>query len=264
MTKLSLLFCAFLMLSPVFGAAESSKNRVSEPSLSHVAYQPLVIVGEGWSQEIIIQNIGPFRGTPLEGALEFFTASGEPWLVDVEGHGKVSTVPVSVPVYGSLTVKTMVFQTPQELGWARIRFPEDVDVRNFFHAYTIYRRQLEGLPDQMTSAPLSNITFGPDTVIYYDHTDGKLTGVALLNPPTDRHNFVDFTIRLYDETGELLHEEPRKLQKGEMWWFSLTADFPETEGKRGQLVVEGWEIQGFSLQFTPRGAFTAISNVEGI
>jgi len=245
-------------------ADEPRQHRVSEPSLSEMVYQPLVIVGEGWSQEIIIQNIGPFRATPLSGKLEFFDASGQPWAVDVQGYGKVTEVPIDVPVYGSLTVTTMVFQTPQVLGWARLQFAADVNERNFFHAYTIYRRQIEGLPDQLTSAPLSNITFGPDSVLYYDNTDGKFAGVALLNPLTDKHNFVDFKVKIYDETGELLRVDDRKLQKGELWWFSLIAEYPETVGKRGQIVVQGWEIQAFSLQFTPRGAFTAISTVEGI
>ena len=259
------LFCLVTLAVSVAALADEPVQRgISEPSLSQHAYQPLIIVGEGWSQEIIVQNIGPFRGIPLEGKLEFFNKLGEPWEVDIEGHGKVSELEFEVPVYGSLTVRTMVFQTPQELGWARLQFAPTSDSRNFFHAYTIFRRQLEGLPDQMTSAPLSNITFGPDSVIYYDNTDGKFAGIALMNPLTDKHNFVDFKVRVYDEEGELLRVDDRKLQKGELWWFSLTAEYPETEGMRGQIAVEGWEIQAFSLQFTPRGAFTAIGTVEGI
>ena len=51
---------------------------------------------------------------------------------------------------------------------------------------------------------------------------------------------------------------------GQLWWFSLVADYPQTINRCGLLRVQPVEeYEGlpatFTLQFAPNGAFTALS-----
>ena len=57
------------------------------PDLLTDAYVPLVIIGEGWSQQIVIQNVDDEEA--VTGTLNFFDAFGDPWdvqLVNTEAH----------------------------------------------------------------------------------------------------------------------------------------------------------------------------------
>ena len=56
-------------------------------------------------------------------------------------------------------------------------------------------------------------------------------------------------------------------KKGVLYWMNLGADFPETNGRIGTFVVEpvtkySTTLTGFSLEFAPNGAFTAITPFE--
>ncbi len=65
----------------------------------------------------------------------------------------------------------------------------------------------------------------------------------------------------------MFRQDTKTYRQRTLNWFSLVADFPETIGRIGTLEVEPVEefstrLAGFSLQFAPNGAFTAISTFE--
>ena len=72
--------------------------------------------------------------------------------------------------------------------------------------------------------------------------------------------------RLRDANGSIFHEEVKTQRNQTLSWFSFSADFPRSIGG----VVDGDDtdtldivrLVGFSIQFTPNGAFIAISTFE--
>jgi hypothetical protein len=254
----SLSIC-FLLAAACFAADQKNRKNMTDPS-PWPCYQPLVIIGEGWSQRFVIQNVGEYKKIPFKGTLRFFTQLGQPWSIDIVGRGQVSSIPLDIPVFGSLTIETVVMQFRQQLGWAMIQVEEDLDDRNYIHAQTIFRRQEPGRPDLMTAAPMSDI-FTDDSVMYFDNTEGKSTGLAVLNSRIGSTSSLNFTMTFYGEDGQPFHRVTRQFRSGEMWWIDMANQFPATANRKGQVVIQGGfgDSQAFSLQFTPNGAFTAIS-----
>ena len=69
----------------------------------------------------------------------------------------------------------------------------------------------------------------------------------------------------------MFHEEVATQRNQTLRWFALSADFPQTIGRLGSIeIVDGDDtnsfdfirLVGFSLQFTPNAAFTAIETFE--
>ena len=112
----------------------------------------------------------------------------------------------------------------------------------------------------MTSVVLSDAGYDRAS-LYFDNTDWKYAGVGILNSELCAYcdDKPEFRIRIT--------ETSRSFDYGELWWFSLVHDFPETIGKRGLIHAEPVErfsgqVSCFSLQFTPNGAFTAVAGFE--
>jgi hypothetical protein len=251
------------LLLPVFGA-DPAKNNIGTRSVTYEQILPLLIVGEGWSQSLVVQNVDDDR--PSVGNLKFYTREGEPWQVDLVDHGKTDTVPINLQPGHSMFVQTVEYLHPQELGWAFV----DLDSEGLgdILCQTIYRKRQEGRPDLMTSAVLSDSGYDRMS-LYFDNTDWKYAGVAILN--SDQCSYCtdkpEFRIQVKNFDGSIVVERTRAFDYGELWWISLIHEFPETIDKRGILVVEpverfDGEVSGFSLQFTPNGAFTAIVPFE--
>lgn len=252
-----LILCT-LTLCGVTDAADKHRS-MSEPT-PWACYQPLVIVGEGWSQQFVIQNVDNYHKFNFRGTLRFFDREGKPWPVDVVGRGRVTSVPLDIPVYGSATVTTVVYNFEQQLGWARVDVQERLDDRAYIHAHTIFRKQAPGRPDLMTSVPMSSI-FADNAVVYFDNTAGNVTGLAIL-ASSDRTTEQTFTLTLFGENGQPFHRATRRFQPGQMWWIDLAAQIPDAANRRGQVLVEGSYPHLFTLQFTANGSFTAISTTE--
>ena len=64
------------LLIPAFGA-DLAKNDIGPISTTYEQVLPLLIVGEGWSQTLVIQNVDDDR--PSIGILSFYTRAGKPW-----------------------------------------------------------------------------------------------------------------------------------------------------------------------------------------
>ncbi len=243
--------------------AENERNAI-QPGLLTDAYIPLVIIGEGWSQQIAIQNLDEEES--IAGTLKFFTAEGEPWQVNLTGRGTSDTFFVTL-LPGQLAVyETVVAFHPQVLGYAHI----DVDCCPRSLVQTIFRRQEANRPDLMTSLPIDDASLR-SVHIMFDNRGGKYAGVGILTTGPcysfSCETVMDLVFR--DEMGNVLLQQQRTQRNGTLWWFSLSAEFPQVAGILGSLEVNSGDPDteyvsavGFSLQFAPNGAFTAVTSAE--
>lgn len=231
-------------------------------------YVPLVILGEGWTQQIVVQNSDV---EPISGTLKFFTAQGEPWRVPLQGRETNNSFFVTLNPGAIAIYETVVDFEPQRLGFAYI----DVDSSGLpdTAAQTIYRKQAPGRPDLITSLPLGGDSL-ESSHLFFDNRNGNYAGVGIL-ATDDCYEFLgcetEFRIRLRDEQGNLITERVITRTNQTLWWFSLTAEFPESAGQMGSIeIVDGDDsddsdftsVVSFALQFTPNAAFTAITSLE--
>ena len=258
MKRFALLLLGFSFLH----GAEPEK--ALRPDLLTDAYVPLVIIGEGWSQQIVIQNADAEE--PIAGTLKFFTAFGDPWTVDLVDHGRADTFFVTLFPGQLVVYETVVSFEPQVLGYAHI----ELDCCKDALAQTIFRRQEANRPDLMTSFPIGEDSFRSVHVMF-DNRGGKFAGVGILN--TDScfsfrcETVMDVILR--DAQGNVIVQDQRTQQNGTLWWFSLSAEYPQVRGMLGSLEVKSGDPDsefiravGFSLQFAPNGAFTAVTTAE--
>lgn len=127
----------------------------------------------------------------------------------------------------------------------------------------------EGRPDLMTAVPFSDDSYEGFRV-FFDHTDGKYHGVGIINSSLCRFppcRDVQVRIRVRGTDGAVVSDKTRTIRPGSLTWFSLAAEYPETIGRTGVFEVTPVDsfsaaLSGFSLQFTPNGAFTAVSAFE--
>ncbi|MBK9166592.1 MAG: hypothetical protein IPM24_03915 [Bryobacterales bacterium] len=253
----------WLLLLTVPGVL-SAKGQKVQAELGDM-YQPLVIVGEGWSQQIIVKNVDR-EGDALVGTLDFFTANGAPWEVELVGRARASRYFITLNPGQVAVFETVVKDHGQVLGFART----DVACCAWYGAQTIFRKQTEGRPDLMASVSLDDKAFRV-AHIPFDNIDGKYTGLGVLNTrsclrectPNDRGAF-RYTFR--DEAGVPFETRDVAQQNFTLSWVNLGAEFPSTNGRRGSLEISAvnpedrilLDVAAFSLQFTPNGAFAAI------
>lgn len=226
---------------------------------------PLVIVGEGWSQRVVLQNVDAKESAV--GTLSFYTKDGAPWTVNLGDKGRSNTFLINLLPGQSAIYETVVEQGAQQLGWALISLGSSGSGDLF--GQVIFRKQTVGSPDFMCSHILA--AHGFDRVsLFFDNTGGKYTGTgivlsSLCNLSSCSPEPLQVTVK--DLNGGTIAKRIITQKRGALYWMSLGADFPETANRTGVFVVElssssAAYISGFSLQFAPNGAFTAITPYE--
>jgi len=239
-------------------------NKAIAPDLLTEAYVPLVIIGEGWSQQIVIHNVDEEEA--VTGTLKFFTAQGDPWEVELEGHGTADTFFVTLLPNQIVAYETVAKFHPQILGYAQI----DTDCCPRSIIQTIFRRQEEDRPDLMTSLAIEEESLRA-VRIPFDNRGGKFAGVGILNtePCFSFQCEMAMDLVFRDAQGNVILEDRKTLRNKTLWWFSLSSEYPEVVGMLGTLEVKSGDPEseflnavGFSLQFAPNGAFTAVTTAE--
>ncbi len=268
MSRKSIAIFLFL-LAPAFGPAlefcfAAESNKAIRPGLLTDAYVPLIIIGEGWSQQIVIQNVDEEES--LTGTLKFFTAQGDPWPVELVGRGASDTFFITLLPGQMVVYETIVRFHPQILGYAYI----DTNCCPYNLIQTIFRRQEANRPDLMTSLAIGEDAFR-SIHLMFDNRGGKYAGVGILNTRTCYSFSCETTFDLVfrDENGNVILKDSRTQRNGTLWWFSLSANYPQLAGRLGTLEVKSGDPEreyisavGFSLQFAPNGAFTAVVTAE--
>jgi hypothetical protein len=255
-----------MLLAGSLSAQRPSRTRPQAGSLTTYLTQivPLVIIGEGWSQRIVLTNVDDSH--PAVGTIQFFTQNGAIWSVNTVA-GRNSVFAFSLQPGQTYVLDTIVSQSPQTLGWATIE--ETSPGIGDFLGQTIFRKQTAGLPDFMCSLVLGSQAYTRLSV-FFDNTGGNYTGMGVLT--SDVCNFSCDTadslrVTVQDLSGRTISQKTITQKKSVLYWMNLGVDFPETNGRIGMFVVEpvtkySTTLTGFSLQFTPNGAFTAITPFE--
>jgi len=220
--------------------------------------QPLVIIGEGWTQQLVIVNVDYYEKSSTVATLSFFTSTGQPWRIPLQGLGSVSQVPVSLAPGQMMVLETQLFTTPQQLGWANLDVNLATGQNGLYEAYTIFRNQQTGRPDLLTTASFVD-ALEDNWVLPFDDTQGRFPGIGIVN--TNSFGLVEtYTLKVYDVSGPLIKTITKIVQPMALDWFALVSENPELAERRGQIKITGGFLDSavFSLQFTPNGAFTNI------
>jgi len=256
---------ASALASTLPAVQQRAKPKVSSLTTSYEQVVPLVIVGEGWSQRIVLTDVDDSLNAI--GTIQFFTQTGQPWTVNTTAGGRNSIFAFSLQPGQSYVLDTAVSQAPQSLGWALIE--ESTSGIGDLIGQTIFRKQTPGLPDFMCSLVLGGEAFERMSV-FFDNTGGNYTGMGILTSQTcivacDTADPLRVTIK--DLSGKTISQKTISQKKGVLYWMNLGVDFPETNGRMGMFTVEpvnqySTTLTGFSLQFAGNGAFTAITPFE--
>ena len=218
--------------------------------------QPLVIIGEGWSQQFIIVNVDYYEAAPTVGTLSFFTADGQPWNLPLQGLGSVDHVDVNLASGQMMMLETQVSFGPQQLGWASFDLTTNTNQWGIYNAYTIFRKQQSGRPDLTTTAGFV-VGLQDEWILPFDNTGAKYPGLGVVNTGSQSETY---TLRVYNVSGSLLKTIVKTVQPLSLTWFSLIAENPDLIETKGQIKVTGglFDSAVFALQFTPNGAFTNV------
>ena len=241
----------------------AQKRNVGTLTTNSTQVVPLVIIGEGWSQKIILSNVD--SDTPATGTIQFYTKDGQPWTVETT-TGSGSTFLLNVLPGAVQTLETTVKQTPQVLGWVLIT--QTLQGLGDIVGQTVFRKQAEGRADLMTSMVLGDRAF-QDMSVFFDNTGGNYTGLGILVSEfctfSSCQGDEPYTVTIKDTTGAVISTKTIMQKRGRLYWMNLGVDFPETNGKKGTFRVTSPKtnyLTGFSLQFAGTGAFTAITPYE--
>lgn len=249
------------LLALTHGSGEAQQKRHTSQYTIGPSLQPLVIHGEGWTQQFTIVNVDYYQGgEPTVGTVRFFTANGDPWRLPIKGRGAVDGFLVNLHSGQMLTFETELSFQPQQLGWMQFALSSNIDEWGIYHAFTTFRKQAADRPDLMTSASLVD-DLEDEWIIALDTTEGKYPGIALVNGDAAERAF---RLEVFDAAGTLRKTIDRRVRPRGMAWFSLIGENHDLADISGQIKIAttGFRSGAFALQFTPNGAFTAIPIVH--
>lgn len=247
------------LLALTLGLLQAQQKREGSEYIVGPAIQPMVIYGEGWTQQFTLINVDYYQGgQPTSGNLKFYTRDGQPWKLPIKGKGSVDTIAIRLTSGQMVIFETEVSEAPQQLGWAV--FEVNSSEYGIYHAYTTYRKQVAGRADLMASVPFVE-DLEDEFVIPFDNRDGKYHGLGLVNNSLSAQSF---TMKVYDTNGTLRRAITRQVCTRCLDWFSLTGDYPDLNGFAGQirLTTPGFRTAPFTLLFAPNGAFMALPAVQ--
>lgn len=257
----AIIFSTSLLSTPLLSGAHGAAGpRYTSKYTIGPSVQPLIIVGEGWSQQFNIINVDYYDGDPTVGILYFYRKDGQPWKVPLKGYGLVDHVNINVRSGRMIVLETEVSYGQQELGWAYFDLSDRTKEWGIYRAYAVFRKQQSGQPDLMTSVPFVD-GLEDEWVIPFDNEDGKYPGIALVN---SGETTTKFLLEITDCDGNLLKVIQRSVGPLSLDWFSLVHENTDLAMKRGQIRITGGLFSSavLTLQFTPNGAFTGIPIVH--
>jgi hypothetical protein len=269
--KFSVVALGLLSLCPLTAQIRQPAGARPRPLVGSLTtfYQqvvPIVIVGQGWTQRIVITDVD--ATLPVIGTLQFYTQTGDPWQVHMKSQGTASAFLVNLQPGQTLVLDTEAQNTNEQLlGWASLELTAQ-GLGDVF-GQTIFRKQTPGLPDFMCSMVLGSLAYNSLSV-FFDNTGGNYTGMGVLTsqvcsfPPCSP---VQLQVTVERLDGTIISQRTINQNLATLYWMNLATDFPETAGIVGLFLVEPVQqfsttLTGFSLQFAGNGAFTVITPFE--
>jgi len=234
-------------------------------------YVPLVIIGDGWTQRIVLQNVDDKWSST--GQITFYTDKGTPFSVNMKGIGSFSSFTFNIPQGKTLLFETVPDYNTQRLGWALIQqyttgnsSGGDYSGIGDMFGQLIFRKSTLGLPDFMCSMVLGGQAFSKLTT-FFDNTGNNYTGMGIITSAITTGS-VDLQVTVRDISGIVVSQKIITQQQKTLYWMNLGVDFPETVGRMGTFEVTpvkpySTELTGVSLQFSGN-AFTIITPFEAL
>src|SRR5207245_2042315 len=98
----------FLLAMSLCSAAEPiARPRQTSQYTVGPSIQPLVIYGEGWSQQFTIINVDYYQGgESTVGTMRFYASGGQPWRIPLKGIGTVDQVGINLKSGQMLMLET--------------------------------------------------------------------------------------------------------------------------------------------------------------
>jgi len=216
---------------------------------------PHVADGGGFSTSVTFVNRGStaaevrwqFRRMNAEGA----AVEWRPFLLNVDG-------PVLRLEPGAAhTIQTRGEGELPASGWASFSVTGSVG------GFAVFQRATGEGQIQEAAIPLG-VAAGEAWMVPFDHTGGRVSGLALTNPSGAAAVTVDYVLR--DEAGvELKRGTVVDLAREGHTAFVLPEKIPETAGRKGvlELIPRNGAVSSIGLLFLPTGAFTSLDTLGG-
>lgn len=238
---------------------------VSSLTTFYTQIVPMVIVGDGWSQRIVLLDVD--TTLPVIGTLRFYSAKGQPWQVQMRDQGTAASFPVNLQPGQTVIFETLPKTSTQQLGWALLELT--IDGLGDVFGQTIISKKAPGMPDLMSSMVFGGLGFQKLST-FFDNTAGNSTAMGILSsqpclfgscPPSQ----FQVTVRGLD--GAAISQKTINQDHGALYSMDLASDFPETAGRMGTFTVELLQeftttLTGYSLQFAASGGFTVVTPFE--
>lgn len=222
----------------------------------NLLYLPHVADGGGFTTSITLVNRG---AAPAEVRWRFRTmnASGapqdwRPFLLNVSG-------PVlSIEPGAAHTIHTRGDGALPTSGWA------EFTVQGSVGGFAVFQRSSGDDNVQEAAIPLG-VAAEQAWLVPFDHTEGKLSALALVNPSESATVRVDYILR-GDDGVELTRGLLAELGPSAHVAFAVPERVAAAAGVRGTLEVapRGGSVMSIGLLFLPNGAFTSLESRGGL
>lgn len=188
--------------------------------------------------------------------LEFRGTNGQPAQVTFRDRdGRITTgssIQAQLDDDASHTI-TMVDTGALQTGWAVLEY----DGESRISGMLTFRQRVSGRPDFESSVTLAR---QDETRVYvpFDNTQSFATTIAVTNPSTS--DTTDLRLRFWNTTGDEILTRDLRLFPGTTVAFSIPQQYPELNGRAGQLRIEGSgnRLATLALRFNPGGAFSTV------
>ena len=221
---------------------------------------PQIASGGSWQTTITLYNMDT---VPSTATIRFFNANGAMPLKFVGIPEPAAQLGIQLPINGSVVLQTEG-DGPLQQGFALLIRTAPLGNGGKIGGVAVFRQRVAGRPDFEAAVPLSPITERRFR-LFYDHTQGFATGVALVSYATDSSGNVintptEIEVEWWDMDGVRLGFG--SLTVGPLGYaaFSLTDQIPALAGRRG--IIEFRALKDFmgaiGLRFQSAGPFTTL------
>jgi hypothetical protein len=248
------LFCfATACLLPVAASAADGSIQPAHQRLDNARIFPYFAAGGGWESTVTLMNL--FE-EDIGYRVRFYTATGQPAQVTFRTND--GTMTTASEVQGELQDDNsdrivIVDAGPLQVGWAELEY----DGESRIAGVLTFRQRVSGRPDFESSVLL---TRHDQTTLYmpFNNTQNFATTVAITNPSMD--NATTVQLRVWDAEGSQLLTREIQIFPRTTVAFSLRDQYPELNGRSGQLRLDGSgdRLSAIGFLFNPAGAFSSL------
>jgi len=242
---MKILLLAALLTSTIFGQTKPPTGH--EIIFGGQGAVAQVADGDGWRTTITIVNLDP---TIAPYTLTFYADNGS-LLSLTTSLGTSATFSGSIPPNGSVTIATAGLQTALSQGWAALGTSARIGGTVYFQRVAL------GQPNYEASEPIDT-ELQNHFRLPFDHTNGNVTGFAVLNPFS--YTSINVFVTFRDQNGNQVLLDSFSLSPFQHAAFTLTQRYPQTIGLRGTVDVSTsalW-LNVIGLHFGPSGVFSTI------